>query len=190
MLIHIVSKKRVYFMVAKLPNIDRIKSDKKDKIIKALEHTDKLVKEFLHLQPVDVYLNKSVTIAGEAGYNEYGRAFIRLSQYFIEDTPFEFTDNTIRHEIAHLLTPGDGHGEKWKEAAINCGIKPVRCHDTVLKTRMKYELECPHCHEKSYRMRKTIRSSMLYCLKCYKDDNIKKVKWLIVRDNPILKGKK
>ena len=34
---------------------------------------------------------------------------------------------TILHEIAHALTPGDGHGSRWKEACMVVGARPVRC---------------------------------------------------------------
>lgn len=36
---------------------------------------------------------------------------------------------TILHEIAHALTPGDGHGPRWKAACLRVGAKPVRCYD-------------------------------------------------------------
>ena len=36
--------------------------------------------------------------------------------------------DTLLHEIAHALTPGDGHGARWKRKCRELGARPVRCY--------------------------------------------------------------
>ena len=36
--------------------------------------------------------------------------------------------DTILHEIAHALTPWDGHGRNWKRKCIEIGAEPRRCY--------------------------------------------------------------
>jgi hypothetical protein len=40
--------------------------------------------------------------------------------------------DTILHEIAHALAPGDGHGQRWKAACARVGAKPERCYREVV----------------------------------------------------------
>lgn len=83
--------------------------------------------------------------------------------------------NTLLHEIAHALTPGDGHGPRWKRACIALGIKPERCFtekDVAIPARRasRYEIGCEHCawwhprHRLSDRQMicKTCRGTILY----------------------------
>lgn len=60
-----------------------------------------------------------------------GRKTITLSKWLtlLNDAPD--VRETILHEIAHALTPGDGHGRKWREACLRVGAKPVRCYDAA-----------------------------------------------------------
>ena len=58
--------------------------------------------------------------------------------------------DTILHEIAHALAPGDGHGRAWKAACVRVGAKPVRCYTeaTVVSPPRRaapYQVGCPRC---------------------------------------------
>lgn len=63
--------------------------------------------------------------------------------------PDEVRD-TILHEIAHALTPRDGHGPKWRQMCLRIGARPQRCFssDTVKMPSQRpcqYEMGCTHC---------------------------------------------
>lgn len=46
---------------------------------------------------------------------------IMLNAHHIDIHPFKDVDNTIRHEVAHALTPGNGHNEVWAAKARELG---------------------------------------------------------------------
>lgn len=69
-------------------------------------------------------VNKRTTSAGRCLHPFQGLpGVIELSERFMQAFPAE-TQNTILHEIAHALTPGDGHGDRWKEACLRIGARP------------------------------------------------------------------
>ena len=60
-----------------------------------------------------------------------GRQQIKLSTYFIANKSYRIIINTILHEIAHALTPGQGHNKLWKDKAEELGALPkARANDT------------------------------------------------------------
>lgn len=58
------------------------------------------------------------------GRCNYTKRLIELSASFIENNGVEQVLDTILHEIAHALTPGDGHGEVWKAMCRKLGCRP------------------------------------------------------------------
>jgi predicted SprT family Zn-dependent metalloprotease len=77
--------------------------------------------------------------------------------------------DTILHEIAHAMTPDDGHGAKWREACVRVGATPKRCYDdqTVLsppRSAAQYRVGCKACQWWVDR-RRTTRKRMI-CVKC------------------------
>lgn len=52
---------------------------------------------------------------------------IILNAFHIDTHPGVEVEDTIKHEIAHALTPGHGHDEVWKEKAKELGAAPFAC---------------------------------------------------------------
>ena len=77
--------------------------------------------------------------------------------------------DTILHEIAHALTPGDGHGRPWKAKCRELGAKPVRCYgdESVVSPPRRpaaYIMGCQSCDWWVDRRRRTRRK--LVCKTC------------------------
>ena len=150
-------------MTILIQDVERIKADAvtKEKIKKVLYHAGELAVELLvngtgmHYD-IRIKLGRGVREAGHAQYfRKEDRWELVLSRAFIEDCDFEFMDDTIRHELAHIYAGIEaGHGHVWKSVARRFGANPNRCHDKVLTTRLKYVAQCGTCDEKYYRARK------------------------------------
>lgn len=96
------------------------------------------------------------------GVCNYRKKTIYLSKYIIGGNEYEILD-TILHEIAHVLEPGDGHGRKWKRKCVEIGASPNRTTDYIL-CKSKYVYVCETCGKVSSAHRKSkIKRS---CGKC------------------------
>ena len=60
----------------------------------------------------------------KAGCCDYSWKIISLSRYYVLANEEAAVMDTVLHEIAHALTPGDGHGAKWKAACVKLGAVP------------------------------------------------------------------
>lgn len=58
------------------------------------------------------------------GCCHYGSKRITLSKPFLERQTYQEQCDTIMHEIAHALTPGDHHGKRWQAQMIAFGLSP------------------------------------------------------------------
>ena len=77
--------------------------------------------------------------------------------------------DTILHEIAHALTPGDGHGPRWKAMCVKIGANPRRCYtdDHVTSPPRRpapFKIGCVACGWWHDRHRRTRRK--LICKQC------------------------
>ena len=55
------------------------------------------------------------------GLCNYTKKTIELSVYFIKNATYAQVVETVKHELAHALTPGDGHGRAWKAVYMGMG---------------------------------------------------------------------
>lgn len=91
---------------------------------------------------------------------------ISLSQYLVLLNDVNQVQDTILHEIAHALTPGQGHNYTWKLKAKEIGCKPERCYSNkeVATPKSKYEAVCVGCKSVHKKHRKTKR--IVSCGRC------------------------
>jgi predicted SprT family Zn-dependent metalloprotease len=76
----------------------------------------------------------------------YGPGWITLSRVLIPIIDNHKVEDTMRHEIAHALAPGKGHGPEWKMMARRVGAKPERCYretDPAQKVEEPWVGICP-----------------------------------------------
>lgn len=69
--------------------------------------------------------NRTVNIAGRC---RYSTRVIEHSATHLKHSTLAFNLDTIRHEVAHAITKGDGHGAKWKAEAIRLGANGSKCY--------------------------------------------------------------
>jgi predicted SprT family Zn-dependent metalloprotease len=84
------------------------------------------------------------------GACHYGTRRITLSRPLTLLNPIDQVRDTLLHEIAHALTPGDGHGRAWKAKCLQIGAQPRRCYndDTVTpppRPPAPYVVGCVRC---------------------------------------------
>lgn len=97
---------------------------------------------------------------------------IGLSRHFVRANTAAEVTNTILHEIAHALTPGDGHGWLWKAKCVEVGAKPVRCYDapgsgrSVVMPAGKYQATCPGCKRLFHLHRRPKAGRTRWCRSC------------------------
>lgn len=82
-----------------------------------------------------------------AGLCDYTNKKVVLSlELTALNTESEVKD-TLIHEIAHALTPGDGHGKRWKAKCIELGCRPEQYYNDTQKVTAfsRYTAVCEVC---------------------------------------------
>ena len=98
-----------------------------------------------------------------------GQKVISLSWRLTLLNDVEQVRETVLHEIAHALTPGDGHGPKWKAMCRRLGIRPERCFTSEqvtmpAKRASRLEIGCRRCEWWADRTR--FGGAGLVCRRC------------------------
>lgn len=94
------------------------------------------------------------------------RRRITLSRHFVELNEQRIVRDVILHEVAHALTPGDGHGPRFKRKARELGCNASACisGSEFNAAPARFILECPHCGRTWPRYRRP--STDLACRTC------------------------
>ena len=116
------------------------------------------------------------------GLCNYRKQELSLSRLYVEASPVEAIEQTILHEIAHVLVGPrvKAHGYEWKRIARSIGVKnPSHATRTCDEHRQKladvrqnrgpnYVVNCPTCGviATSQRMGKKMRTCTYGCKKC------------------------
>jgi predicted SprT family Zn-dependent metalloprotease len=109
------------------------------------------------------------------GICDYRGRAIRINKYYAENNPEGVVSNTLRHEIAHALTPGHGHDEAWRAMAVRLGCKPrATCDEDVLLPPGRYVAVCPNCRYTHCKHRLHYQPPIhpYYCLPCGKERGV------------------
>lgn len=108
-----------------------------------------------------------------AGCCKHRTKRITLSRHYVAlnvEKNHEDVVDTILHEIAHALTPGDHHGDKWKAACNQVGAKPQRCYDVnvVVMPKGRFVATCGGCGEefRVHRYKRLSNGGWWYCARC------------------------
>lgn len=100
------------------------------------------------------------------GVCKYRSKIISLSKNLTALNNVLEVQDTILHEIAHALTPGQHHNNVWKMKAEELGCRSERCYsnEKVITPISKYEAKCEGCGKVHKKHRKPRRISS--CGKC------------------------
>jgi len=89
-----------------------------------------------------VKLNPRLTSTAGRAWIEHG--FIDLSCYLMSNNAQAFADDTIPHELCHMIAwrlyQDRGHGKGWKFTMQKMGLTPTRCHDMETLNQAKARL--------------------------------------------------
>lgn len=103
------------------------------------------------------------------GCCSYKDKTIELSYIYAENVEDpEALRNTILHEIAHALTPGEHHSKVWMKACIAVGARPERlCNDPQVVNANSvlsgWQAKCEHCERTHKKFRRPKYINSMHC---------------------------
>lgn len=79
----------------------------------------------------------------------YGPKEVHIAEWHRKQSPASEVEDTLRHEVAHILAPGEGHSKAWKAACRKVGAKPQRLAGEGIRNterrKPKWKCECKAC---------------------------------------------
>jgi predicted SprT family Zn-dependent metalloprotease len=108
------------------------------------------------------------------GLCDYSRRSIRVNAYYAENNSEAVVLNTLRHEVAHALTPGHGHDSTWVAAAVRLGCRTEPpCDRDILLPAGRFQAVCPSCRRTYHKHRlRAAQSGRYYCRSCGKERGV------------------
>lgn len=96
---------------------------------------------------------------------------LELSGPLVDVNDADIVEDTIRHEIAHILAgPGVGHGQAWKAWCVVTGAVPrARSQGNGLPTRWVGVCPTPGCETRLRRHRLSATTRLGACADCCRD---------------------
>lgn len=102
----------------------------------------------------------------------YNKKEVFLSSYLLQDNQqdnlqktLDNIQETILHEIAHILAPGHAHDATWKAVAVSIGAIPKACCNYSLDIKYTYYLLCPNnCLKVGYFRKPKMNKQCRQCL--------------------------
>jgi predicted SprT family Zn-dependent metalloprotease len=97
----------------------------------------------------------------------FGPKIVYISKYFFEHNTDEEIDDTIKHEIAHILAGAKNrHNSRWQQWCEIVGCRPKAFQSTPIDMPYKYFYQCPNCKKMFKTFRPiTSKSSCGVCCK-------------------------
>lgn len=135
------------------------------RIIQIQTLAESLIEQYLSGENWHYSINSKKRILGQCSYSQ---RTISLSVYHIATGELPDIENTIRHEIAHALTPGAGHNKLWRMVAKSVGARPERCSAIGTGAIGRYIAHCPKCNQqyKLFRKPRITTHQFHYCKTC------------------------
>jgi hypothetical protein len=113
------------------------------------------------------------------GVCRYDVKRIEVSIYHLANPDASITD-TILHEIAHVLTPGEHHNWRWQQVARTIGANGQRCGVEPLAVKPNYIGTCAKCAKEipRFRLKRTMMADTVHHTPCGPEG---KISWRRVR---------
>jgi predicted SprT family Zn-dependent metalloprotease len=100
------------------------------------------------------------------GRCDYRHRLVAVNAYYAAHNGDDLVLDTLRHEAAHALTPGHGHDEVWRMAALQLGCAPRACwKEDVILPPGRYRATCHGCG-RCYHRDRIRRGYGYHCMPC------------------------
>lgn len=110
-----------------------------------------------------------------AGKADLLNNIVILNHILLVENPDDFLEDTVPHELAHLLTfamfgrKAKAHGKEWKSVMRALGVEPTRCHSLDVSNvgnRHSYRCACKSHQLSTQRHNKIRRGASYICKSC------------------------